>query len=322
MLCQALPLGLFVTLFIAGLAAGDKQAISQDTFDRLQRYSVLSGITYQQSCPTPPDGIEIVKRFNNNANGIIFKDDKNKEMVVAFRGTSNLQDVGTDADFLIQSDFVSPGVSDCDGCKVHAGFLNSWNAVAKDVISTVQGQVADNPGMKVVVTGHSLGGAQASLAAMSIIGSQMKADVVTFGQPRTGNQAYADYVDKMAPGLMRVTHADDIVPQIPPKDLASSGYQHHSTEIWQENKADAASTFQCQGQEPEDCNLSTKSGADVNLIGNLSLAELLTGSVSHTQYMGVSMGSVLADNSVCGGAPNIIGDLARGFMDFVKLALP
>ncbi|RCI09953.1 hypothetical protein L249_8582 [Ophiocordyceps polyrhachis-furcata BCC 54312] len=315
---RRMELGLLLILSVAGLAAGEKKAISQDTFDRLKRYSVLSGITYQKDCPKPPEGITIKKKFNNNANGIIFQDDEANELIVAFRGSSTIQDVATDADFLVQADYASPGVSGCDDCKIHAGFLKSWNAVAKDVISSVQGMLAENPGMKVVVTGHSLGGSLASLAAMSMIGSDIKAEAVTFGQPRTGNQAYADFVDNGVPGFMRVTHADDIVPQIPPKGLASSGYQHHSTEFWQRDRPEAASTFQCQGQEPQDCNLSTKSklGPDINLIGNLSLGELFTGSASHGNYLGVSMG-LFADGESCGGRPNLLQKFTQGFMNLI-----
>ncbi|RDA88767.1 hypothetical protein CP532_4026 [Ophiocordyceps camponoti-leonardi (nom. inval.)] len=318
MLSKAFPLGLFFTLFVAGLAAGEKKAIPQDTFDRLKRYSVLCGITYQRNCPQPPEGITIKKKFNDNANGIIFEDDEANELIVAFRGSSSIQDALTDADFFVQADYASPGVSGCDDCKIHAGFLKSWNTVAKDVISSVQGELAENPKMKVVVTGHSLGGALASLAAMSMIGSDIKVDLVTFGQPRTGNQAYADFVDKKAPDVMRVTHADDIVPQVPPKELATFGYEHHSTEIWQEDEPEAADTFQCEGQEPEDCNLSTRSVPDIKLIGNLSLAELASGTASHGNYLGVPMGSFLADEKTCGGAPNLLRGLVRGAVSLIK----
>ncbi|KAF4589677.1 feruloyl esterase a [Ophiocordyceps camponoti-floridani] len=323
MLWNTSKLSLIFTLAAAALTAADKKP--KDTLDRLKRYSLLCAISYLDDCPRPPSGITIAHRFDNNATGIIFKDANNKEMVVAFRGTTNFRDIATDANFLVQSDFESPGISGCEGCKVHAGFLESWNTVAKDVISNLQGQLAENPDMKVVVTGHSLGGAQASLAAMSIIGSGLDADVVTFGQPRTGNQAYADFVDEMAPDLIRVTHADDIVPQIPPKDLASSGYQHHSTEVWQEKDADAATTFQCEGQEPKDCNLSVKSQAkvpilglpNVNLIGNISLGELASGSVAHGNYMGVPMGT-FADGRSCGKAGNVLGQLTEGLTNILK----
>ncbi|PFH62226.1 hypothetical protein XA68_14505 [Ophiocordyceps unilateralis] len=318
MLWNASPVGLIFFLLVDGLAVGEKKPSRQAA---LRRYSVLSGITYQDDCRQPPDGITIAERFSDNANGIIFKDDENKELVVAFRG-STFQDVATDADFLIQADYASPGISGCDECKIHAGFLNSWNTVAKGVISSVQGQLAENPGLKVVVTGHSLGGALASLAGMSMVGSDIKANVVTFGQPRTGNQAYADFVDKRIPGLIRVTHADDIVPQIPPKNLASSGYQHHSTEVWQKSDAEAATTFQCEGQEPDDCNLSVNPELkpDFNIIGNLSLGELATGSAAHSNYLGVPMGSIFADEKLCGNAPNLLRDLGRGFIKLLKLS--
>lgn len=89
----------------------------------------------------------------------------------------------------------------------------------------------DNPDIRVTVTGHSLGASLASLAAMSLIGSGINVTTYTFGQPRTGNRAFAEYVDKQAPpGTMyRVTHANDGIPQIFPTVI---GYRHHSTEYW------------------------------------------------------------------------------------------
>lgn len=105
-----------------------------------------------------------------------------------------------------------------------------------------------NPGMRVSITGHSLGAALASLAAMSFIGSGIDVTTYTFGQPRTGNKQYADFVDRQAPPetMFRVTHANDGVPQILFREV---GYHHHSTEYWQPDKPVASRTFECRGQE-------------------------------------------------------------------------
>lgn len=89
---------------------------------------------------------------------------------------------------------------------------------------------------------------------MSLIGSGVNVTTYTFGQPRTGDQAFANFVDQQAPlGVMfRVTHANDGVPQVVSTD---AGYSHHSTEFWQEDEPTAAGTFQCTGQEPQVHNI-------------------------------------------------------------------
>jgi hypothetical protein len=51
------------------------------------------------------------------------------------------------------------------------------------------------------VTGHSLGGAVASIAAGTIVASNPSLSnrllLVTFGQPRTGDEGYANYINQM-----------------------------------------------------------------------------------------------------------------------------
>lgn len=92
--------------------------------------------------------------------------------------------------------------------------------------------------------------------------------VYNSGQPRVGNQAYADHVDQLAGAsateagiFYRVTHANDGVPQVPPPSL---GFRHSRTEYWEsEMNTTAATTYRCFGQEPADCN-DAQGGFGVN----------------------------------------------------------
>ena len=54
----------------------------------------------------------------------------------------------------------------------------------------------------------------------------------TYGEPRCGNEAFADYMDTFVPNAYRVVHYEDIVPHIPPGEVVVPLYEHHSTEIW------------------------------------------------------------------------------------------
>ena len=87
--------------------------------------------------------------------------------------SSSLQDFITDAEIILEP-FTSPGVSppgmffnliidvwcthSCYRCtanaRVHTGFLNSWNAVADDVISTVKSQLSSHSKYALVSSGH------------------------------------------------------------------------------------------------------------------------------------------------------------------------
>lgn len=95
-------------------------AVSQERFEQFVRYSQISSAAYQNGCASPPQGIELVKELSDvstNTQGFVAVDRSANEMVVALRGTSNLQDAFTDLKFR-QVDYQSLGVSGCQGCKV------------------------------------------------------------------------------------------------------------------------------------------------------------------------------------------------------------
>ena len=136
--------------------------------------------------------------------------------------------------------------------QVHSGFLSGWNSVEAGVISCVQNLLKETPSAPVTVTGRSLGGSLASLAGVSMTGCGINVTVYTYGQPRTGDAVYANYVDSTLPEgkMFRVTHSDDGVPQLVP---TISGFRHHSTEFWQNDPANLANVVRCTGQEPAVC---------------------------------------------------------------------
>ena len=68
----------------------------------------------------------------------------------------------TDATFDLQNSQL------CPGCQVHTGFWNAWKEARPKVLPALQKAVAANPKYQVVVTGHSLGAAIATLAAAEL----------------------------------------------------------------------------------------------------------------------------------------------------------
>ena len=130
--------------------------------------------------------------------------------------------------------------------QVHEGFQTAYNSISADVISAVESLKQSQPSYSIVLTGHSLGGGVAAIASSSLVGRGHEVKTYTFGEPRNGNQAFVNYLNSQVPpsDYFRVTHANDGVPQIPPRAL---GYLHHGTEYWQSNGGnnDASSTFDC-----------------------------------------------------------------------------
>ena len=71
--------------------------------------------------------------------------------------------------------------------------------------------------MRVLVTGHSLGGALATLAAVEIKERDLAVNVTayTFGAPRVGNKHFTAYSNALVPNAFAIINKEDPVPRIP-----------------------------------------------------------------------------------------------------------
>lgn len=129
--------------------------------------------------------------------------------VLVFRGTQGLRDWWTN--LRIGTRTWPPGG------KVHEGFLRALHKVRKPIADALVG--IDTP---IFVTGHSLGGALATLSASL----QPFAACYTFGAPRVGDRAF---YDSLQCPLHRVVNDRDLVPALPPERLgyAHGGELHH-----------------------------------------------------------------------------------------------
>ncbi|KAG9021522.1 hypothetical protein FRB95_002000 [Tulasnella sp. JGI-2019a] len=133
---------------------------------------------------------------------------------------------------------------------IHSGFVDAHDSAAPAILAAVKKIISTNGVKKITCIGHSLGGAIAILDVLSLqatLGNSCTYKVVTFGQPRVGNQAFADYVDAHLSDNSRITHNEDIVPIVPGRFLGfvhSSGEKHiDPSAVWwacsgQDNEAD------------------------------------------------------------------------------------
>lgn len=106
------------------------------------------------------------------------------------------------------------------------------------------------------VSGHSLGGSLASLAASYIIGTKevagSRVKLITYGEPRTGNKDYAHAHDGQLAFSFRVTHNRDVVPHVPNENFL--GYYHNKFEVfYREGMAENAKFTIC-GEEDKNCS--------------------------------------------------------------------
>lgn len=128
--------------------------------------------------------------------------------MIVFRGTESLGDWLSNLDVL--STIKKYGV-------VHKGFYNGF-ADVKQILKQELDRLSPN---RILLTGHSLGGALATVAAAEWSESYQVTGVYTFGQPAVGKGKFSTffsthYEDK----FFKFVNNDDIVPRVPPS------YQH------------------------------------------------------------------------------------------------
>ena len=178
-------------------------------------------ITSQIGPPaTPPPGLtelknhlqsadfELVETFNEGGTqAFLATRSTDKIAVLAFRGTEadSWKDVKTDIKFRFYKGE--------HGAKMHRGFRDAYQKIKDQVKSAVDQHTQDNT---LYITGHSLGGALAIIAAKHLERDALAA-CYTFGSPRVGNEEFAEEI--RAP-IYRIVNAADGVPRVPPSWLS------------------------------------------------------------------------------------------------------
>ena len=154
--------------------------------------------------------------------------------------------------------------AECKNCTVHSGFSTSWLNTRCIIVPHVEKALSDHPDYKLVLVGHSLGGAVAALASLEFQARGWDPHVTTFGEPRVGNAALNKFIDRRFDldstsrgtedmKYRRVTHVDDPVPLLPLKEW---GYRMHAGEIFISKSALPplrADVRCCTGDEDPDC---------------------------------------------------------------------
>ena len=160
-------------------------------------------------------GFKWIEGFSSTETGtqafLVVKDDRSYA-VLAFRGTEkNWRD--------IQTDILARRIKTPKG-KIHVGFKNAFTSVEQDIKKCL----ARVEGIPLYITGHSLGGALATVATQILEWDARFADQIaacyTFGSPRVGNDEYDSSIKSM---FYRVVNTTDVVTIVP---LLLMGFVH------------------------------------------------------------------------------------------------
>jgi hypothetical protein len=178
-----------------------------------------------------------------------------KEIIVSHQGTipSQILPVVTDLDIVRTSldPNLFPGVP--SSVEVHSGFKDAQAKTATEILAAVQQGMSIYQATSVTSVGHSLGAAISLLDAVYLplhLPSGTTFNTITYGLPRVGNQAFAQYVDAHA-HLTHINNKEDPIPILPGRFL---GFHHPSGEV---HIQDSGEWDRCPGQDNTDSLCST-----------------------------------------------------------------
>jgi hypothetical protein len=160
--------------------------------------------------------ISVIRGKGTDASAIVGFDPTLGARVVAFMGTNANLETWIDDILLVPTSCYSD--AGCNGCNCHPGFYNAYHSIASEILLAVQ----NLPSGKLIITGHSLGAAQATHCAIALHTHGLAIDhIYTMGQPRVGNDAFANWYDRLGLDHWRVTHHRDPIPHLPWRGLGN-----------------------------------------------------------------------------------------------------
>ncbi|KAJ7698320.1 alpha/beta-hydrolase [Mycena rosella] len=254
---------------VSNRAAGDPTPFSlTDANSTLLRPAQFARVAYCSSasitawdCGGPCDALKNITFLQSGGDQgkiplyFIAHDAQDNSIVVAHEGTDakNILSIVNDAEFgLVPLNVSRFPETAGKGITVHDGFQQTFERTADGLLAGVMAGIASTGATKVVVTGHSLGAALATMTGAMIkdaVDPSVAVSVTGFGLPRGGNAAWADFLDSGV-GVTYMSNQQDPVPTVPPQFL---GFQHSSGEI---HIVDDSGTniVACPGQDNEACS--------------------------------------------------------------------
>ena len=218
--------------------------------------------------------------FDHQCSGFVAISHVHRALAVAFRGTQSL----TQALVEFVTVILSPKTPFIGG-RVQGYWKNAFDVLWQDMDGEVKALVSTYPSYQIWVTGHSLGGAIASLASSWIANEKIvpRRSIIlyTFGMPRVGNYDFALEHDRLVNNSWRVVNYNDAIPHFP--TLASlkilGGPYHHGVEAFY---SEVATSVYSQHKE---CN-----GKPYNEDATCSLSIVTRSIKHHMTYFSVPVG--------------------------------
>ncbi len=196
---------------VSGWAYSDGQTLA----DKMQHYGFERGAHVQEFSVVNDAMLVVVRAY-------LVRSEDGRTGILAFRGTQPVNAINwlANADTMAR-EFHGRGV-------VHHGFHACVEALWSYIEAALHEAVnAEQPLEQLYVTGHSLGGAMALLAAAKIFCDEavppawrrMIRGVYTFGQPQVGDAQFASACGDLDNLVYRHEYRHDVVPGLPPSSI-------------------------------------------------------------------------------------------------------
>ena len=136
-------------------------------------------------------------------------------LIISFRGTSSFDDILTDLDARMEPMFLTNTHSKYFPY-VHKGFLEDFHS-SRVIIDLKISHFGMKNKKNIIFTGHSLGGATATLASLffAIKFPQLDISCVSFGSPRAGDLKFKEMFKNNVKNSYRFINNTDVVPCVP-----------------------------------------------------------------------------------------------------------
>ena len=190
-----------------------------------------------------------------------------KTIVISYRGTETWRQLIVEGQsiYLFHKDCPNSG-------KIYSYFYNGVRNSIDNITEELKKWIDSNNTYEIIFTGHSLGGALATLLSVLLRNEKVIPDsymskvfLFTFGNPRIGNYDFAMAQALYVKNSFRVVHKKDIVPHIP--ECAPLGQKncegpndksypyHHGIEIFYDNYMNNISQYSiCMKNEDINCS--------------------------------------------------------------------
>ena len=150
------------------------------------------------------------------ARSMIYLTMNRKTIVVQFGGTQGTQNVLTDITFIDQEWSIGG-----ETVNLHKGFYDCYMSISAAVLENLKTLLLASPTVeKVVIAGHSLGGALATISAVSLQFSDLPSEwkptmeVFTLGSPQVGSRNFVNLFNRVISVSTRAANPIDIVPRV------------------------------------------------------------------------------------------------------------